>query len=289
MKLVLGTVQMGLDYGVNNKTGKINTAESIRILEYAYEHGVRMLDTAEAYGSAHQVIGEYHKLHPSHQFNIITKVPKQLDNDLVQSKVEQYLKDLNISKIHLLMCHDFATYRQNNDLAKCLLALKNSEIVDQVGVSVYTNAQVMNLLSDVNKVDVIQLPYNLLDNMYQRVIALECMKLQDVSAHTRSPFLQGMFFLDEKSGNKTYQFLEKNIKELKSIANSAGVSMYELALQYSFVNSFSDAVIIGVDSLDQLKLNFRALSNKVLSRDIIDRIDKIEVVNPDLLNPSLWN
>jgi aryl-alcohol dehydrogenase-like predicted oxidoreductase len=289
MKLVLGTVQMGLDYGVNNKTGKINTSESIRILEFAYEHGIRVLDTAEAYGSAHQVIGEYHKLHPSYQFNIITKVPKQLDKDLVLTKVEQYLNDLNVSKIHLLMCHDFATYRQNNYLADCLLELRTSEIVDQVGVSVYTNAQVMNLLSDINKVDVIQLPYNLLDNMYQRGMVLECMKLQGVSAHTRSPFLQGMFFLDENSGNKTYQFLENHIKELKIIANSAGVSMYELALQYSFINSLSDAIIIGVDSLDQLKLNFQALSDKVLSRDIIDRIDKIEVINPDLLNPSLWN
>lgn len=289
MKIILGTVQMGLNYGVNNKTGKINTSESIRILEFAHEHGIRMLDTAETYGSAHQVIGEYHKLHPSHQFNIITKLPKQLDKDLIQYKVEQYLNDLNVSKIHLLMCHDFKTYRKSKDLSDYLLELRTSDIVDQVGVSVYTNAQVMNLLSDINKVDVIQLPFNLLDNMCQRGMVLESMKLQGVSVHTRSPFLQGMFFLDENSENKTYQFLENHINELKIIANSAGVSMYELALQYSYINSFSDAIIIGVDSLDQLKLNFRALSNKVLSRDIIDRIDKIEVVNPDLLNPSLWN
>ena len=60
-KLILGTAQMGLDYGINNHKGKISQKESLSILKVAYNSGIRILDTAEAYGDAHQLIGNYHK------------------------------------------------------------------------------------------------------------------------------------------------------------------------------------------------------------------------------------
>jgi aryl-alcohol dehydrogenase-like predicted oxidoreductase len=288
MELVLGTVQMGIEYGIYNKTGKIETSDAIRILEYAYENGVRTLDTAEVYGTAHQVIGEYHKLHPNNKFNIITKLPKNILIESVKGKIEQYLNDLRISSIHLLMCHDFATYRQDHELATYMLASVKSDFVKKIGVSVYTNAQITDLLSDEKKVDVIQLPYNLLDNKFQRGHVLEQMKILGVAAHTRSTFLQGMFFLDECSSNHAYKYLSAYINKLKGIANSAGVSMQTLALQYSYLNKLSESVIIGVDSLDQLKLNLDIISDQFISNEIVALIDRIEVQNTDFLNPSLW-
>ena len=288
MELVLGTVQMGIEYGIYNKTGKIETTDAIRILEYAYENGVRTLDTAEVYGTAHQVIGEYHKLHPNNKFNIITKLPKNILIESVKGKIEQYLNDLRISSIHLLMCHDFATYRQDHELATHMLASVKSDFVKKIGVSVYTNAQIMDLLSDEKKVDVIQLPYNLLDNKFQRGHLLEQMKILGVAAHTRSPFLQGMFFLDECSSNHAYKYLSAYINKLKGIANSAGISMQTLALQYSYLNKLSESVIIGVDSLDQLKLNLDIISDQFISNEIVALIDRVEVQDTDFLNPSLW-
>ena len=288
MELVLGTVQMGIEYGIYNKIGKIEASDAIRILEYAYEKGVRTLDTAEVYGTAHQVIGEYHKLHPNSKFNIITKLPKNIIIESVKGKIEQYLNDLRISSIQLLMCHDFATYRQDHELATNMLASVKSNFVKKIGVSVYTNAQITDLLSDEKKVDVIQLPYNLLDNKFQRGYVLEQMKIMGVAAHTRSPFLQGMFFLDKCSSNYAYQHLSAYINKLKGIANSAGVSMQTLALQYSYLNKLSESVIIGVDSLEQLKLNLDIISDQLISNEIVALIDRIEVQNTDFLNPSLW-
>jgi aryl-alcohol dehydrogenase-like predicted oxidoreductase len=289
MKLVLGTVQMGLTYGVHNKTGKITPSDSIEILEYAFEHGIRVLDTAEAYGSAHQVIGQYHKLHPSHCFEIITKVPKQINAKFLESKIQQYLDELQVPNIHLLMYHDFDTYVMNQGFENNISIIKDLNAIDKVGVSVYTNVQILKLLNEINRVDVIQLPYNLLDNKFQRGDVLECMRKEGVVTHTRSPFLQGLFFMEEQSQNKVYQSLKIHIDELKSIAKSSQLSLYELALQYSFFNPLSDGVIIGVDSLEHLKLNLKAIPKQLITHDTIGRIDKIAVENPDLLNPSLWN
>ena len=68
-KLILGTAQMGLDYGINNLSGKVSKNKSIEILEYAFDNGIRILDTAEVYGNAHEIIGFYHKLNPNKKFN----------------------------------------------------------------------------------------------------------------------------------------------------------------------------------------------------------------------------
>ena len=60
-KLILGTVQFGLKYGINNTIGKPKKNEVLNLLKFAYNSGIRVLDTAEAYGNAHQLIGNYHK------------------------------------------------------------------------------------------------------------------------------------------------------------------------------------------------------------------------------------
>ena len=74
-KLILGTVQFGLNYGINNTKGKPEKKTVFEILSSAYENGIKYLDTAELYGDAHDLIGEFHKLNPTKKFEIITKFP----------------------------------------------------------------------------------------------------------------------------------------------------------------------------------------------------------------------
>src|SRR5687768_14232655 len=68
-KIILGTVQLGLDYGINNSTGKPDSKEAFKILELAYKNGICTLDTANAYGNAEEIIGDYHKTNPKFKVN----------------------------------------------------------------------------------------------------------------------------------------------------------------------------------------------------------------------------
>ena len=63
-KVILGTAQMGLDYGINNKNGKIDTSESFKILEFAFLKGIKHLDCAESYGDIHKKLGMFKTLNP---------------------------------------------------------------------------------------------------------------------------------------------------------------------------------------------------------------------------------
>ena len=56
MKLILGTVQFGLAYGVSNTDGKTEESQVLKILDYARNNGINTLDTAGRYGDSEQVI-----------------------------------------------------------------------------------------------------------------------------------------------------------------------------------------------------------------------------------------
>ena len=73
-KLALGTVQFGLDYGINNPNGKPTREKSLEMLDYAWQKGIRVFDTAYAYGDAEEILGEFTKTRElGNKIKIITR------------------------------------------------------------------------------------------------------------------------------------------------------------------------------------------------------------------------
>ena len=74
-KIVLGTVQFGMDYGITNLGGKPSKEAAFSTLEAAWELGVRQFDTAPGYGSE-ILLGDFIKAHAiQREVQILTKVP----------------------------------------------------------------------------------------------------------------------------------------------------------------------------------------------------------------------
>jgi aryl-alcohol dehydrogenase-like predicted oxidoreductase len=285
-KIILGTVQMGLDYGVNNNTGKISLQESHQILLNAHMSGIKTLDTAEAYGNAHKVIGDFHKLHPEHKYQIVTKVPHNIELNSIEAKVKEYLEELEVECIDVLMFHSFDSFINNQNAINVLVDLKVKGYINHIGVSVYTNSQ-MKFLLDKNSITVVQLPFNLLDNFIVRGGLIELLKAKGKIIHTRSAFLQGLFFKKTNDENKIVQNLQSELEILNQIALKSNCSIEELALSYCLNQNNIDNVIIGVDSVDHLNTNIKASSYKI-DDNTIKKINSIRVKDLDLLNPSLW-
>ncbi len=277
---------MGLDYGINNKLGKISLEESHQILLKAHVTGITTLDTAEAYGNAHKVIGEFHKSFPNHRFNIVTKVPHNIEANSIEIKIKEYLEDLKVNCLEILMFHSFDSFKSNKGACVKLLELKRKGLINHIGVSVYTNDQIEYLL-DKDDITVVQLPFNLLDNYSLRGDLVEELKLKGKIIHTRSAFLQGLFFKQTSDENKIVQKLQSELEILKQIVVQSNCSMEELALSYCLYQKNIDNVIIGVDSEDHLNMNIKASSFKI-EKDTIQNINNIKIEDLDLLNPSLW-
>ncbi|WP_026751212.1 aldo/keto reductase [Sediminibacterium sp. C3] len=286
MKLILGTAQMGLNYGVNNRVGKISNDESCKILIKADSLGITILDTAEAYGDAHQVIGLFHRKHPNCRFKIITKMPHSIEYNSVQSRVESYLACIGVDALEVLMFHSFESFLNNPRVLEVLIDMKSKGYIKNIGVSVYTNDHLEYLLNE-DEISVIQLPFNLLDNLSIRGSLMEQLKAKGKTIHSRSAFLQGLFFKNTIEENKIVYKLHKHLDYLLQISNQLSCSIEELALSYCIQQPSIDHVIIGVDSVNQLEANFKA-STYILKQDIKQIIDNIKVQDRNLLNPSLW-
>lgn len=285
-KIILGTVQMGLDYGINNSYGKISIEESHQILLKAFLSGINTLDTAEAYGVAHQVIGKFHENNPHYKFQVITKVPYNIETNTIENKVIEYIEDLNVNWLDVLMFHSFDSFINNPESIDVLLGLKAKGYIKNIGVSVYTNEQ-MEYLINQEAITVVQLPFNLLDNISIRGKLIEQLKFNGKIIHTRSAFLQGLFFKNINDKNKIVQNLYSELEILNQIAVNSKCSMEELALGYCLQQKNIDNVIVGVDSIDHLVANIEA-SSFIIDEEVMKTVNAIKVKDLNLLNPSLW-
>jgi aryl-alcohol dehydrogenase-like predicted oxidoreductase len=284
-KLILGTVQMGIAYGINNTKGKIPLDQSHAILKYAFDRNIRILDTAEAYGNAHEIIGEFHKKHPQKKFEIITKLPHHLEGT-IQKKVDDYKETMQVDRLHALLFHSFSSYKAHLNVFEAIVELKRNQSIKYIGVSVYTNQEIEEVLQN-DDVDIIQLPFNVFDNQNLRGDIIKKAKLKGKIIHTRSAFLQGLFFKDPNSDHQTITGLKPQLVQLSSILENNNLSVQELALNYCIQQQNIDNVIIGVDSQLQLQVNLDVLENK-LQNSTISQINEIKIEDKDLLNPSLW-
>ena len=287
-KLILGTVQFGLNYGINNTIGKLTEDQVFELLETAYELGVRTLDTAEAYGNAHSIISNFHK-QSKKRFNIISKYSSSNFDypiDLVE-RIKVHCSNFNVNYLEGYMFHSYNDFKMNiNNDPNVLDNIKNSGLVKKIGVSAYSNNEIEDLLNFKN-IDLIQLPFNLFDNEYQRKEILEKAKKRNIEIHTRSVFLQGLFFKDINMLTNCLLPLKNNLSELSLISKNNNLSIESLALNYPLNKTYIDKVLIGVDSLEQLKKNIKATEND-FDKSIYEKIDCIQIKNTKLLNPSNW-
>ncbi|MCX6183253.1 MAG: aldo/keto reductase [Bacteroidetes bacterium] len=283
-KIILGTVQLGLSYGINS-TGKIlSEQEAIQILQQAKSAGIKVLDTAKAYGNAMNIIGLYHK--EGQVFEVISKFHIHENFGFIV-EYKNDLKALNISKMYALLFHDFLDYQNNAEYFKKLKQLKEENLLEKIGVSVYTNDEFAKVIDDEN-VDLIQLPFNLLDNYNLRGELLKKAKQKNKEIHVRSIFLQGLFYKDVDQVPEKLKSLKPYLTKIKSIADDFNISVSELAFMYALQQKEIDKVVFGVDNLSQLNLNIE-LIKKLPSFSVTERVNKeISVKDVQLLNPYNW-
>lgn len=288
-KLVLGTVQFGLDYGINNKSGKPSFDEVKRILDFAYLNNIKFLDTAEAYGNSHEVIGKYHREEGSYRFKIITKFSSDKKNFPlnIYERVLKNIEELGVESIYCYMIHSFDDYQKYfNTFENDLSLLKKEGKIIKIGVSLYDNFELEKVLEN-DAIELVQIPFNLLDNNSKRKEVLELAKQANVEVHTRSVFLQGLFFKNKNDFSGNLKNLLPYVDNIKEISETYSIPVPELAINYPMNQENINQVLIGVDNLEQLIKNIDNLSGN-LPNEVFDEIDKIDVEELDLLNPSKW-
>ncbi len=274
-KLVLGTVQFGLQYGVNS-AGRPSEEAVKGILAEAAKGGITTLDTSSAYGNSEEILGEC--VTPEENFKIVSKYPK--GEISVGEMFNGSLKRLKVDKLYGYLLHHFEVYKNNPKVWDEFIALKERGKVQKIGFSLYTPEELQFILDNKSPFDLIQVPFNIFDKKF--LPYMKDLHEKGVEFHVRSTFLQGLFFKDREALPEKLKPMKKHLLQLDEFSKQSGLSISEIALNYNLQNPYIDGVLIGVDNLEQLKMNLASVKDTPV--DI-----EIEVKEQELLNPVNWN
>ena len=272
-KIGLGTVQFGMDYGISNSKGKTPLNEVKEIFKYAEKNGISYLDTAEAYGESEELLG----LNDLTKFRVISKFLCKDGSSVIREGLYQSLRKLKVDSLYAYMAHRPKVLAANPKQWDDLMHLKNNGLVRKIGYSLNEPDELATLL-DLNMVpDIVQVPYNFLDRRFKENLIM--LKELGCETHSRSCFLQGLFFMERNSLGTHFDEVKQIIAELQDTHGdnlSAALLMFVLELDYI------DVVIMGVENLAQLKQNV----------DNITKAKKITrtqpIIEDRILIPSLW-
>jgi aryl-alcohol dehydrogenase-like predicted oxidoreductase len=318
-KLIIGTVQFGINYGITNANGQIKNEELDKIFEFCKNKNILYFDTAQDYGNSEDIISYYIKHNNANYtknvnnnnnnnnniynnkiinkpFNIITKA--KFKNKNINDTIQISLKKFNIIDIFLL--HSFEDYR-NKKVINTLLKYKKNNIIKQIGVSIYNIEDAITLLKE-NIIDVIQIPFNYLDNQwleneeFQNLLKYKDNakdnKMKTIEIHVRSIFLQGLLL--NSPLKYPINIKKEEFDNLQQIINdiTTKLKLSKLELCFAFINSFEwiSKFLIGIDNFEHLSLNYEIINkNLKLKIEDIDFIkSKIKYINKNLISPLNW-
>ena len=282
LKLVLGTVQFGVPYGINNQSGIPKDDELASIFSFANQSGINILDTAQGYGNSEERIANL----SNDQFSVISKFKQLAAPFPFHKKLEESLKKLKKSSLYGYMAHDGDLLIENPTWWEGLQLAKEQGFVKKIGYSLYSVSQLEKLLAKQMVPDIIQFPYNILDRRFESFLFE--LNSMGVEIHTRSVYLQGLFQMEPIQVPNYLEPLQNYLKIVRGIAKRNQLSIGEICLRFVINNLFINKVVIGIDNLSQLKDNVSICQIDNLSEEIMSELLSIEVKEKNLLNPVNW-
>lgn len=270
-KLGLGTVQFGLPYGISNKGGQTPAEEVSKILSYASNNQIEVLDSASGYGSAEKVLGKNNLS----SFKVISKFLPPSENQKVVDQFQKSLRDLGVSSLYAYLAHrplDLISHPQH---WQELNELKAERKIKKIGFSLNEPQELDQLSLQGFHPDIIQVPYNYFDRRFEA--ASKKLKEKGCEIHTRSSFLQGLFFMNPEGLSNYFDEVKPILKQLQNLENINGA-----LLNFVIQKPFIDKVIIGIENRKQLKDNVLKAEN-AYSLPFLE-----EKISDNILIPSRW-
>ena len=294
--LSLGTVQLGMDYGIHNANGKPSLETSFRILDAAMAAGINTLDTAAGYGNSEEVIGAWLKTIPEDQRPFIVTKAAKLDHsslDALRADLKERVKTsrerLGLSQLPLLMLHNCEDYLCDKENVKLVFEeLKASGDILYSGISAYSNHDYGELAA--SGFDAVQIPVNIFDWGQIENGGLQKLKDSGMMIFVRSVYLQGLVFQDPKTLPAHMAFCKETLVKFRALCDKYQLSPAVLALSYALTLPGVTSLVLGSETVEQVQQNAQLLNATVTLSPAQMAEIRENFLNTDIkvLNPGLW-
>ena len=288
-RIALGTAQLGMPYGIANDRGQPPPAAAHAILTRALEGGVRWFDTAQGYGTAERLLGQWLGAVPHEPVSVVTKLDGRLDasdGDAVRAAVRRS-HDAVGRRLGAVLVHDPAQLRLwHGALGQALRECREAGLAAAAGASVYTPEQAEEALS-LPGLGVLQAPFNVFDRRLERSGTWRRAVEQGVQVMVRSAFLQGVLMLEDERRPGWLGFAGRRLDAWTKLCADHGADPATVALR--FVLDRGDAtVVVGCETLAQLEGILAAAEAPPLPEALVDRLDALATDDLRLIDPTRW-
>lgn len=298
--LTLGTVQLGLDYGIANPSGKPNMVQAHRILQCALDNHITTIDTSRHYGNSEEVIGSFLKSYvgavkpfivTKFRWENLTSLTEKAALIAAKEQVKQSCDQLGIPRLPLVLYHkgkDESISQVMRLLPDILQELKQEGMIDDGGLSLYYPDEA-TLVVDEPAIRAVQVPINVLD---QRLISNGAMRHFFDAGKTvfaRSVFLQGLFFMGEDQIPRKLGPIVPYLRNLRELAASVEMGPAQFAFAYVRDTIGVDSVIFGADHEGHVTDSISFQQSKALSDAMRERIrHAFSNIPAWMLTPGYW-
>jgi len=266
------------------------------VMDRAFERGITLFDTAEAYasGASETVLGQWiAQRGVRDKIVLATKVSGTLTRQRVISSAEESLQRLQTDCIDLLQLHVWDDTTPLEETLEALTALVDQGKVRSIGCSNWSAWQLCKALLIIQEkgfapIQSVQPPYNLV----QREIEADLLPLcadQEIGVLSYSPlaagFLSGKYRrgqevpkgtrFDVIPGHQPIYFTDRGyrvLERLEEVAAQSGRSMVQLALAWVLSRPNTTTVLIGARSPAQVDQAFEA-EQATLGTELLELLD----------------
>lgn len=284
-RIIIGTAQFGMDYGINNRRGRIPMEEAFQILGEAAAIGIDIVDTASTYGDTESVLGTYRKRY-SKELRIISKL-KECKEDQIDDTILTSFKKTNSNKLYGYLIHNFSQYRKNPVIWEKLEKFKSDGKIEKIGFSLYYPEELNCIMENKLKVDILQIPFNIFDQRFLPYLAIA--KNLGVEINVRSVFLQGLVFADPATLGVKFAGIKDRLNLLRSLSTEKKIPLAALCLGFAVLNPHIDKIVIGLDSIDHFREIVTSLQYINTSKKTILGLASFSETNEMLIVPLNWH
>lgn len=299
-QITLGTVQLGMDYGINNIVGQPNNETANAILSAAINGGINTFDTSSDYGTSEIIIGDYFASHKKNKPFIVTKCSVK-DWNIVLSEneverrlrvqVEKSIEKLKCDKLSLLLLHDERDIDSYGKLLpKILDRFVKENLIERAGVSLNHFSYIDKILSS-DIFHAVQLPLNMMNIKDTSGDGIKKLVKKNIIVFIRSVFLQGLFFRDPQTlPQGVLQKAKEPLQKLRRLADEVSIPIKELAVSYIRDLEGVTSLVMGAEKPEQVEENISLINCKPLPEKVRTKIiDTFKDVGEEVLSPWLWN
>ncbi len=298
-RLVLGSAQWGMPYGIANLSGPPADEELEAMLARARDAGLREIDTARAYGESEARIGRALGAIPSIEgWRVLTKLAPDVHEPGVGiadglERVATSLADsrmaLGQDALPVVLLHRFGhRHACGGKLWRTLLAERDAGRIGSLGVSAATPEEAWAALDDPD-VEVIQVASSLLDLRLLRQEFFPRARELGRTVYVRSVFLQGVAHLDPATLPGFLSPASQPLRLIHAAAQRLGVAPRTLFV--GFAREFLPGVhpVIGCESDAQLAALLEDWSDERIDvAALAALVESLPTLEVEVVDPANW-